>query len=263
MPELLDATGKPVNPESSESNTTADAVKFAPAEEVAELKTTVTSLNDTIAQLRGALDMVARNTSSPQVTQPAEPELTDEEINAALQNAEEGNPAAKVRRMMQSAVRASETRLKTEVEQLKATGMSSLAEVAAQQAASTLPRFKEFEKDIRATVAQLPPESQASAISWKLAHDAIVGGNYDKLVERERETWARQNREEAAQPSTPGTGERVREDGTPLPSPESLGGNLAREALMNKGVSEDDFAKKLGYENWADYMTKTAEIVGA
>jgi hypothetical protein len=258
MPDLLDANGNPVKP-------TEEAAKPQANEELATLRSQVASLQDTIGQMRSAMEVVAWKTMGGQLAPApvAEPEITDDEINAALRDADEGNPAAKVRTLVDRVTKRTEEQLRREVSELRAAGLSSIAEVASVQASNTLPHFKEYEKEIRAAVSKLDPALQARADTWRFAHDAIVGAHADEIVNRALEAERRQNRESAAKASTPGNGPGVPltdSKGNKVASVEELGGEEARQALRVKGVSEDEFARRMGYKSWSDYLEKTSNI---
>lgn len=258
MPGILDASGKPVEQPADESKPQAP-------DELAQLRTTVSSLQETIQQLRGAVEFVA---SRPAViaapAAPAhEPDISDDDINAALRDADEGNPAAKVRGLVERATRRIESQLRQEVDSLRSSGLSSIAEITSVQASSQLPHFKEFEREIRSAVSKLDPALQARPDTWKFAHDAIVGANAGRLVERAVEEERRQHRDSAGRASTPGNGvdaALVDSKGNKVQSVEDLGGEDARVALRAKGVNEDEMARRMGYKSWADYLEKTSNL---
>lgn len=259
MPGLVDANGNPINDEKQD-----EAAKPQANEDFNALRGQVSNLQETIAQLRGAMEIVAMRTMvSPQAGPVAEPDITDEEINAALRDADEGNPAAKVRSLVDRVTKRTEDQLRREVSELRAAGLSSIAEVASVQASNVLPHFKDYEKEIRGAVSKLDPALQARADTWRFAHDAIVGAHADEIVTRALEADRRQNRESAAKANTPGNGPGVPltdSKGNKVASVEDLGGEDARQALRVKGVSEDEFARRMGYKSWSDYLEKTANI---
>lgn len=259
MPAILDANGNPVN-----DDTNKEPEKPQANEELNTLRGQVAGLQDTLAQMRGAMEVLAmRSMTAPQAAPVAEPDITDDEINAALRDSDEGNPAAKVRSLVDRVTKRTEEQLRREVSELRAAGLSSIAEVAAVQASNTLPHFKDYEKEIRAAVSKLDPALQARADTWRFAHDAIVGAHADEIVNRALEADRRQNRESAARASTPGSGPGVPltdSKGNKVASVEELGGEDARQALRVKGVSEDEFARRLGYKSWSDYLEKTANL---
>jgi hypothetical protein len=263
MPELLDEHGNPVNPQSSDSSgetaASAEQPNYAKSDDVAALREQLSGMTESLAELRGALSS-AYQQQAPRQAPVEEPEMTDEEINRALQEGE--NPAAKLRAMLSRATRAAEGRVRSELEQLRNTGVSSLTEIVAGQAAA-LPHYKDYEKEIRGYMAQLPPEAQANFGTWKLAHDAVVGQHKDEIVSREIEAERRRSRDAAANPNLPGSGQQAAGGGTEqkVPQVEDWGGAEARSELHSKGQTEDEFAKKLGYKSWNDYMEKFQQTV--
>ena len=262
MPDLLDEHGKPINPSNSEESGGATEAKpevdYAKSEDVTALRAQLSGMTETLAEMRGAMSVATQPQAAAPVT-PA-PEITDAEINQALSEGE--NPAAKLRSMLNQATKAVRAESQAEMAQFRAVGTASLTELTAVTAAQ-LPHFKAYEKEIRTMIAQLPGETQTDIRTWKLAHDAVVGQHNEEIVAREIDAERRRSRDEAASPSLPGSGQAPgqADGGSKVPTVEDWGGAEARAELQSKGQTEDEYAKKLGYKGWGDYMEKFQETV--
>jgi hypothetical protein len=238
---------------------------FAKADDVTALRDQVTQLTDTISQLRGALEYAAARPQAAvaPIPVPELPDVSDDEINQAI--SDERNPAQAIRKLAERMSKQTEARLVREVEQLKVTGLTSIAKLAEQQIATSLPHFKEYEKEIRTLMQSVPQTSQADPEAWRLAYHTVLGMHADERERRAAEAAVRQAREAAAKPNLPSQSGATTEDGARLTTPEDLGNT---EWLVAKGMTPDGFVKALGkgrrgkaYKDWADYVGSVKPVI--
>ena len=142
---------------------------------------------------------------------------------------------------------------------LQEQGLNAIANLTAQTSTATLPYYQRWKKEIDAWVANMPPNLRMEPGVYKAAHDAVVGSHAADLINEAKEQALRG---EPAPAESSDAGRRGR-GGVPVskaPTPADLGGAAAEAALRSVGKDSDSFAKKLGYESWEDYMTKTASV---
>ena len=263
MPELLDAQGNPVSTQAADPAPTAEP-KPAAAEDVTALRAQLGGLQDTIAQLKGVIEYgvnaAAATGAARDAVAFAEPDITDDEINAAISN--EQNPAKVIRRLVDKQTRSLEQRAAQELGAIRQSGFSSIARLV-EGTVTAEPHFKAYEKEIRQFVGALPQEAQINPDVWKVAYNAVVGAHAGEIVAREVEAARRQGRTEAGKANLPSqTGATLTaQDGSTVTAPEEL---ADVQWLSEKGQTPDAFAQKLGhgkrgarYTDWADYMKKS------
>lgn len=241
---LLDADGNPI-PETPEE----DKPQYVSKDDYDRLAGLVTQMQSTIT---AGFDALAAQRQTRQEPEPEIEDVADEELEQALNS---GTGADKFRKMVQAA----EKRLmKQHIDPLRAEGHQAIASLVQQTVANTLPHYKRFEKEITTYMDRLAPAAKANAEAWKIAHDIVVGQHSTELVNEAIEAMKRGGGG-APNVNTPGQNGRAslgQQPGATLTKPPDA---EQTEMLANKGVSADQFAMKLGYTGWDDYMEKTKE----
>jgi len=219
------------------------------SEDVKALRETVQGLADAVATLRQSFQAMQPG----QAPEPILPDLADEEIETAIA---EGKGAQAIRRAVeariQRAVREHVTPLQ---QQVQGTGMAAIAALAIEAVRPQLKHYDRYKKEIDEALAAVGAEHRMNPQTIRAAHDIVVGRHLQEIVTEEVEKAVRGKRENPT--GTPGTTAAGRhQTETKVPSALELFGKDAGQAVRDKG-GEDTYAKRLGYESWADYLTKT------
>jgi hypothetical protein len=221
--------------------------------EISDMKMSLHQLSSQLDAVTNMLAMVSKQNGNGVVAPAAIQEVTDEELEQALAS---GMGAGQTVKKLMAAME--ERLLRTHINPLRDQGMGAIAGLTAQAAQGEMPHYKRYKKEIDEYVGHLQPELRLNPQAYILAHNAVVGGHMEELMQEDRAVRARQ----AAQggDSSPGvSGVRKTEKGEKVPSAVDLGGEEASSALQMIGQDEDGFAKKLGYKNWAAYMKETEQ----
>lgn len=218
----------------------------------------------TIAELRGQVETIrsSQPTTQPVIpttpVAPAIPDISDDEIDTIVASGEKG-AAAKIRQLIKRNVEDHVKGLESRINQAESFAVQNMATMARKAAMDEMPHFKRFQKEIEATIKTLQPEAAARTDVWKYVHDQIVGANFETLETERAEERARAEAAQAEASATPGSGKGAATgDERHIPTPEELG-REQKMALEASGKSPDEFAKRLGYENWDNYMEQAAE----
>lgn len=189
---------------------------------------------------------------APKVELP--PAVSDEEINDAIRTAE--NPAAVLRGMVKRELAAV---VKSEVEPLRTVGLGALGDLARRAAVPEMRHYQRFKGEIDSYIARLDPSLRSRPETWKVAHDAVVGMHHDQLANEAVEEAIRKARDEGT--AAPGAGGPGGQGQTKVPSVEEVAGADAAALLKMRGLTPDEFARRIGYESWSDYvkMAQTLE----
>lgn len=203
---------------------------------------------------------------------PTSTRISDEEIDTAVMSGQ--GAAARIRALVDRAVtEATDRVIKERIDPLQNWGVNSIANLSQEVAASKMPHYPKYKKEIDARLATLDPSVRANPAVLKMVHDAVVGENIEDFRREAAEAATRQAQETqstgtptAGRSAAPGTGagrEPTRE-APEVPSVETLGGAEGVAALGHKGKggqSQDDFARGLGYKDWNTYMKQYDELL--
>lgn len=121
----------------------------------------------------------------------------------------------------------------------------------------------EVEKDMQQFLSVLSPAQQATEEGLMNAYHLALGKNHEAVEaykQKERDRRALEDTPEPGGGPRSTRGRNLRE--AYIPSPEDLGGGDALRAANAKGGS-DALARKLGYQNWNDYMKQCGMEEGA
>lgn len=235
---------------------TPSAPQFVPADEFRQFQTTMqgsmSALTEALTGMRQSMDMtVSRQRESAPAPDPAG-QVTRAQYVAAVQ---EGDLATVERYETQR-----EAGYAARLNQLEATGMDQFSQLNKRGEIGGLKHYTRFQKEIDAMVDALPPNIKMRPGVYSYAHNAIVGQHMDELLAEAQEAALRKPKADEKPESLSGRARSGREATTAakVPSVYDLGGETAEAALAFRGMTDDDMAKRMGYEGWTDYMIKTA-----
>ena len=244
--------------DTTEQAPAAPAPQYVTLEEFRAQQAQLSQLNETLAALR---DMAARPVAPAPapVAAPVEAEITRAQYIAAVR---EGDVEVAERYLAQREGAVSRT-LSQRIDQLENVGTAALSEVHRDRI-SGLKHYKKYEKEIQQVVDGLPPAMRAQSGAYQYAYRIVVGTHLDEIEAAAREEALRKPTIDEANESPAGGGGRTGRQmakgaANSIPTPFDLGGDGAVAAMEVDGRDADTVAKKLGYKDWRDYMTKTAE----
>ena len=264
---LEDSRTKKAEPKTEEKAGAAEP-KYVTTDELAQWRNEQTERNkqndEIIASLRQNNELLMGQLESlktPTYRPPAEPEIaepTDEELQTALT---EGD-TRKVKQLLAARDAKLRKELKSEIDQIRGTGLTAIAGLAKERLAS-LPHYKRFEKEITAKLASLPPESQINSQVLDIVYRSTIGEHYDELAKEEREAALRGERaEETPDVSTRNAGSGDDADAE-VPTAAEYTGNGAIYEFLNRGGfrDEDEFARRIrnpktgrNYKDWDEFI---------
>lgn len=228
-------------------------------------------LAGSLSELRAGVEALASR--QPQVVvapsqqvAPAAVPISDEEIDQAVASGQ--NVASRIRALVDRAVNASAERImRDHIEPLRNFGVTTLADLSHKVAASGMPKYVKYKKEIDERLGQLSPELRANPEAIKMIHDAVVGSHADD-IEREAAEAAVRKAQEPAATATPGTGAApgTSRDKGDIPTLVDVGGQEGLEALKHKGrggMNQDALAQSMGYKDWNDYQKQYQDLLNA
>jgi hypothetical protein len=226
-------------------------------------------LGAALGELRQGVEALAARQPQVVVSNPttiaAPVPITDEEIDQAVASGQ--NVGARVRALVDRAVtQAADRLMKEHIEPLRNFGVTTLADLSHKVAATGMPKYAKYKKEIDERLGQLSPELRANPEAIKMIHDAVVGSHAEDL-EREAAEAAVRKAQEPPPAQTPGTGTAP---GAPrtneIPTLIEVGGQEGLDALKHKGrgnMNQDALAQSMGYKDWNDYQKQYQELLAA
>jgi hypothetical protein len=211
-----------------------------------------------LAALKDSFETLSQRALATHGVAPVAPnaieDASDEELETAIAN---GQGGAKVLRKLTAALEQRiERKFAARTNDLEQAGYNSLTALAGEVVKPGLKHYTRFKKEIDNYIAQMAPAAQANPMSLKMAHDIVVGQNFDTLVAEEREAATRQ----AANPAPKPGGANSR--GAPAAQDtnfDTVFGADASAELAKVGRDADSFAKKLGYKDAKEYAELAAQ----
>lgn len=241
--------------------------------EIGDLRTSVQRMeaesarkDQELAYLRGRLEASAKPEASDELA-----DIPDDEFLSAVDQGDTQKLVAAIRK--QAAIIA-----KREVKNLRDTdlaplrdrfenfGLPVLSDHTLALSRSEMPHLDvpEVARAMDTFLSSMSNEQKANKQGLMTAYQLAVGANPMAVVEFERKKAERQALTEASDGGGRVTNTRHRSGGkeTFVPLPGDLGGQDAERAAQAKG-GHDALARKLGYNDWADYMKQTGMVEGA
>ena len=233
---------------------------FVPAEEFRSFQQTMqgsmSALTEALTSMRATMDMTAQQSRRREEEPRSAPEATVSRAQY-VEAIQQGDVALVERYEAQQ-----EAKIAARISQLEATGMNQFSQLNKRTETGGLEYYQRFQKEIDAMVESLPPQVRMQPGCYAYAHNAVVGQHAKELIAEAQEAALRKPTVAERPESLTGRGRSGREagkDATAVPSAYDLGGEAAEQALQMRGMTQDDQARKMGYADWKDYMTKVAE----
>lgn len=237
-----------VQSETPATETTPPVVAADPREaEIKELKLSVHGMSTQLESLSNLLNVVmTRPAQGPAQAQIED--VSDEELQQAVLSGENVGP--KVRKLLA----AERERIKRDmIDPLQQTGLESIAGLTKQMALAQMPHYKKYQREVDEALGNLPANARLNGAVYKAVYDSVIGGHLDELV---KEGISQQARRVAQAEETQVPGRRGGKGVSEVPRAEDLGPGT-KDALEVIGKDEEQFAKRLGYKSWADYIEVT------
>lgn len=232
-----------------------------------QLQQTVTALSERVTALAERQPQVVVQPAAAAPAAPVNRGISDEELDQAFLSGQ--GAAQRVRALVDRAVNEATQRvIDQHVKPLQEFGVNAMANLSQDVAMGRMPYYPKYKKEIDQRLAALDPAIRTNTAALKMVHDAVVGEHAQDLIREAGEEAVRKAQEEATKGATqPGTGAgRPEREAPEVPTAERLAGDEGMSALSHKGSggqSQDDFARGLGYKDWADYMKQYDELVKA
>jgi len=243
-----------------------------------QLAGAVQQLNTRLEELASRQPQVYVQPAPP--ASPAQVDTSDADIDAAVLSGQ--GAAQHIRRMVDRAVnKATQQVLDQHVKPLQDYGVNTISELSRRVTMGNMPRYNKYKKEIDEKLNLLSPDVRANPTVIETVYNAVVGSHSDEEIKEAVEAAVRQAQEtpppatpapSASRSATPGTGAgpgATRDTSGDLPDVQTYLGSDASEgldALKNKGTggqSADDFARGLGYADWATYMKQYNELLSS
>lgn len=248
----LPETPNPAESSAPDTPAAPAAPSFVPVDEFKQWQATIMGTMDTLNAGLQAINasLAQRRDDRPA---PSGPVISEDDYAKALVEGDTKTISAYVRQEKARSAEALETFKRDNIDSLRTQGLTSIANLTAEVSGSKLPYFKRFEKEIRQKVAGLPPEQQANPQVWEIAHDAVVGSHAKTLLSEQKEEILRSASKPGSQEPGDGAG-RMKDDKNRVPTVKELLGDDAVSALDSRGLTPDEWSKRLGYKGgWAEY----------
>lgn len=233
------------------------------------------------ARLGRLADLMEQNASRPVIVQAPqaphieEPEMSDAELDAAIEQGKEAAP--RIKKLIEQRLNRAQRQHASEVETLRNYGTAMLGSHAERIFIGALSEddkkaFSRFEKEVRGLVGQCDPAIQGHPDTWDTAFSTVLGRHRHELQAEARESAIRQQDEERRAAAAPQPGRSGRapsasaDDAGNDPTIQELAGEWGQKYLGD--VSEDEFIRKINrglparrrYKDWADYNARGREV---
>ena len=246
---MAEPEDKPIEPPVTPTPSFVPTDDFKRYQETSEAN--YSALQNQYQQLNATILSIAQNINRPAPTVTThEPNTND--LAEALRT---GEGADKFEAAIEARVGRRMKPVEDKLAQLETQGLGAIANMNRAQATAGMTHYKRFKKEIDSYIDQLPPAAKLNSETMTLAYNAVVGQHTQELIDEAKEGAIRAMREDPNM--LPGADTARGRSKSKVPDARTLMGEDAAQALREKGTDEDQFAKKLGYSDWDDYMTKT------
>lgn len=225
----------------------ADAAPVTRAE-FAQLAQTQEAISASLAALAAARTAPIGQSTIVDIVDP-----TDEEIAEDLRT----GGVTKIKKLVHNAV---DRVRKTEIEPFRLNGLQLLATQAQKIArmSNKMPHYDRYKKEIDGMLKELPVEARANPDVYQNAYNMVVGGKVDELVAEATALASRSARDKSGT-DVPGSTVTRLENGDKVPTPDELFGIGSEAALEAQGKTPNEFAKRMGHEDWPAYAKFTLD----
>jgi hypothetical protein len=151
-------------------------------------------------------------------------------------------------------------------------GVNTIGELSRRVTTTGMKYYQRYKKEIDERLAILSPDTRANPVVIETVYNSVVGQHADELAKEAAEAAVRQAQEPPAKPAVAGTGTTgAPKEASDVPDIETFLGSKREEgfeALQHKGdgrqnVSQDDFARSMGYKDWATYMKTYQDLLNS
>ena len=223
---------------------------FVPTEDFKAFQQTITSTLNTMSESLRAL--TANRQAGNAAAEAAEARITDEQYETAVTT---GDPKT-IRAYLDQRDRDFK---RAYIDPLEQTGLGAVAELTRASALAGKPLYTRFRSEVDQYIDSMPPASRLNPKLHQLAYEAVVGRHHDELSREATEAAMRQATQDPKAAGSIGrsTSRAAGAGGSSeVPDAKELFGAEAAIEVASKG-GEDAFARRLGYDGWADYLKKT------
>lgn len=256
---MADEIEKPETPPAEPPKEPPTTPQYVTADEFKRLESTITGITESI---RDGFNAVATRTAgAAPKTEVDEPDVTDAEIEEALQ---QGKGAATFRKLVAKSVNSAKKELTTRLNDTEGFGVNVISELVKDAARPKMPYYDKekhpkITKEIDEHLAQLTPQMRLSKDVLVKVHDAVVGGHMAEIIAAEKEAAIRGVQASPGSMNPTGSNSRTHGTGSKIPTVEEFLGKQAADSMKSFGQDPDTFAQKWGCKDWPDYVAKHRE----
>jgi len=143
-----------------------------------------------------------------------------------------------------------------DIDPAMALGVETIDQLSAELARGKMKHYDLVKDDVEDALKGLPAEQRMNPQMRQAAYDIAVGKNIDKILEAQKEELLRKPTDGEGGGEPPASKVRGAGDDT-LPKPEDILSRQAIAAIRAKGVTVDEYYKKLGHpEGWKGHFEK-------
>lgn len=180
------------------------------------------------------------------------PEISEEDIAAALEDGDY-KKALKLQRQQRERDRL---QFQHDLNQLRTEGASAIGDLAEQVTLEKNPDYKKYKREVDEYLARFPVNVQKDPGVRDAVLNMVRGRHMDEIVaERIEQEKRKATLKDEPQDPRSGTSQRRQvgkgQEASPFRDEDF-------EALRFQNMSNDEFARKLGYDNWAAYLKMQA-----
>lgn len=239
----------------------AEPPKYVTIEDLSALKgdmaTQLTAITDKFTSTLGNLVELQRRQGAPQPT--TEAEITEDDIEKALQSGEGAGS------ILKRAIGQVERKLTSQLQASLNDGASVIGELSQEVSRAKMPYYELLKDDISSMLNRMDPGLRMRPEVIKHVYDTAAGANISKIVALEVEKTLRKGQENNEPAADPTNSRRVPPGTRQEPSFEEHFGKDSMDALkfVSGGTDPDQWARRLGYKDAADYLKVALEMEGA
>lgn len=136
-------------------------------------------------------------------------------------------------------------------------GLSSIEHLTSEITRSKMKHYDIVKGEVEKALSSLPPEQRINPQIRQAAYNMAVGNNLDKIIAAEKEASLRAEHLSTSPTPSSKSSRSSSSTSSDTPSPRDILSSAALSAIKAKGISVDEYYKKLGYkEGWSEFYTK-------
>lgn len=185
-------------------------------------------------------------------------------LDTALDNAAaEGQPLAAIQRKREDLIqRKTDIKYNTKIEELQSFGTYAIDQLTDKIVAGDMPMLKypEVKEAYDQAISTMGPDQRMNPEVRMTAYNYACGKNQTTIFDKMFEERMRADKEvETQAPSAPGRTVSQKDDPNRIPDPSEYLTPENMQALESAGKTVDSYYKSQGYDDWADFWTKTGK----